>query len=297
MSTATKRLILVTGKGGAGKSVIAAALAIHLAKQGKKVWLTEIGRKAESSFSRLPSLLGVPHIAHDPVSITLVPNAPFDASTLEPAASLAEYVGLKLSVGRVSSLVLKNRVTGSLLEIVPGLPELVTLGKIWYALTQSPKEEQPDTIIIDGPASGHAITLLHAPKNFARLTRAGPLYKDALAMADFLQDKNATEIHLTALPEEMALKETEEHYKMLHGEFSVNRIWVNKCFPNIPEAKEVPKFYQASYEYSRHRHEREQEALARYDSVFPKDARQQIPFLFPELKAPVLPVRIERELP
>lgn len=292
-----KRLILVTGKGGAGKSVIAAALALHHAKQGKKVWLAEIGRKAESSFSRLPSLLDVPRITHDPTKITLVPDASFLASTLEPAASLAEYVGLKLSVGRVSSLVLKNRVTGSLLEIVPGLPELVTIGKIWYALTQAKKDDQPDTVIIDGPASGHAVTLLHAPKNFARLTRAGPLYKDAMAMMDFLQDKSAAEIHLTALPEEMALKETEEHYEILKKEFAVNRVWVNKCFPEIPKVPDVPKFYQATYEYSRHRYEREAESMEKFQSSFQSGVLQQIPFLFPEAKGPILPVRLERELP
>ncbi len=296
MSAANKRLILVTGKGGAGKSVVAASLALHLAKEKKKVWLVELGRQGENTFSRLPSLLGIAKLSHEPTPVTLADDISFQVSVLEPAASLAEYVGLKLSVGRVSNLVLKNRVTGSLLEIVPGLPELVTLGKIWYALTQAKKEKQPDTVIIDGPASGHAITLLHAPKNFARLTRTGPLYRDASAMQEFLGDPKSTEIHFTSLPEELAMKETEEHFEMLRKEFPITRIWVNKCFPDLPEAENVPSFYKTTYEYTRERHAREKAAIERYESTFPKNMVAKIPFLFPEPRAPILPVRLEREL-
>jgi arsenite-transporting ATPase len=294
-----RRLLIVTGKGGAGKSVLALALAHRLATAGKKVRLVELGRKRDREFTRLPSLVGKSHLGHDPQKIKLPgTETHIEVSVLDPTRSLAEYVDLKLPTGGLAGILLNNRVTASFLEVVPGLPDLVQLGKLWYALTQ--EEGGPDVIVLDAPATGHALSLLKAPENFARITRVGPVYKDAQAMTEFLADSTQTGLILAALPEEMAVKETQELQKLLGKSFPKPFLYVNKCFPVLAAEREPVKERQGrdqqtevvwrAFRYAKARADREQEAAKEL-----KGARQ-IPFFFPEPGALPLYLRMSEQL-
>ncbi|NUM88704.1 MAG: hypothetical protein HUU37_05835, partial [Bdellovibrionales bacterium] len=183
----------------------------------------------------------------------------------------------------LASVLLNNRVTASLLEVVPGLPELVTLGKIWYVATNAYAEPRPDVILIDAPASGHAVTLLHSPANFARLTRAGPLYRDALAMQELLDDPDKSAIVFTAIPEEMALSEARDHLALFGRARPV--LAVNKIFPRAPTEKGTGKYEMARL-YTECRHRREEEALRGLGPFL------RIPFFFPEPGTPSIPLRM-----
>lgn len=269
---AEKKLVVVTGKGGAGKSALSLALSCRFAKEGKKVWLVEIGRRRDKAFSRLSDLLGT-HVDHAPTNVTLG-DASFQASLLDPTKSLAEYVDLKLPTGGLAGILLNNRVTTSFLEVVPGLPDLVAIGKLWHSV-QNAKGTRPDIVILDAPATGHAYSLLRSPENFKRITRMGPIHKDAAQMVDFLQDKEKTAVVLTTLPEEMALQESADAKKVLK-EFKTF-IYVNKCFPRLPKLEEQKTegiLWQA-YAYSQSRNLREQKALASFEL-----AHEEIPFFF-----------------
>lgn len=291
---AQKKLVVVTGKGGAGKSLVALALSHRLAQEGKRVWLVEMGRRRDQAFTRLPELVGKKKLEHEPTSIVLQgASNPIQVSVLDPTKSLSEYIDLKLPTGGLAGMLLNNKVTASFLEVVPGLPDLVSLGKIWYALTKPDPKKGPDVVVLDAPASGHAVSLLKAPSNFRRITRAGPIYRDALQMEAFLGDAEQTAVVLTSLPEEMSVQETLELRALLGKEFPKPWIFVNKCFPTLPpleEAKDTLPY--RTYAYAQKRAEREQEALA----ALKGNHRIEIPFFFPDPKAPPLFARIAEAL-
>lgn len=290
-SLAQCRLLVVTGKGGAGKSILALALAHRLALEGKNVWLVELGRKRDREFTRLPGLVGRRELGHEPTEVILPQStARIRASVLDPTKSLSEYVDLKLPTGGLAGVLLNNRVTASFLEVVPGLPDLVQLGKLWHALTQS--KDGPDTVVLDAPATGHALSLLKAPENFRRITRVGPIYHDASKMAEFLGDAAKTAIVLAALPEEMAVKETQEIQKLLGKDFPKAHVFVNKCFPELAAQKE-PSGDTApwrAFRYAKARGDREAEAAAALRGA------RKIPFFFPEPEAPPLYRRVSEAL-
>lgn len=291
-SIAMRKFLFVTGKGGTGKSVLSVALAHRLAREGKRVWLVEMGRKRDHEFTRLPELLGVESLSHQPREVALAGGVKILASVLRPAESLAEYVDLKLPTAGFAGLLLNNKVTASFLEVVPGLPELVTFGKIWFALTQAKKDKEAvDCVVFDGPATGHALALLMAPKNFARITRVGPIHRDATQMRTFLADPEQTALVLALLPEEMAVQETLDIQKHLGKDFPKPHLFVNKCFPKLaPLAEEKDTLPYRTYEYARARAAREAEAIDELSRAV------KLPFFFPEPGAAPLYARLAEAL-
>lgn len=284
---ASKKLLVVTGKGGAGKSLLSLAMAHRLSLQGKRVWLVELGRKRDKEFTRLPELVGRAKLGHKPTEVTLPgTKQKILVSVLDPTESLGEYVDLKLPTGGLASVLLNNKVTASFLEVVPGLPDLVHLGKLWHSLTQQ-KTGAPDVVVLDAPATGHAVSLLNAPMNFKRITRVGPVYRDASAMAEFLADPASTGIVLAALPEEMSVRETHDLQKLLSRDFPRPRVYVNKVFPELPKLKsEADNLPWKAYEYAYARAKREREAAESLEGAV------ALPFLFPEPGTPPLFLRI-----
>lgn len=288
MKEINQPFIIVSGKGGSGKSTLSLALAHRFAAEGKNVWLVEIGRKRDKAYSRLASMLHRRQISHDPTRVTLPSTKlSIDVSLLDPTQSLSEYVDLKLPTGGLAGVLLNNKITASFLEIVPGLPDLVSLGKLWHMVTQSPRAY--DHIILDAPASGHAISLVRAPQNFERITKMGPIYRDAKQMHATLSDPKTSLLVLCTLPEEMALqesKETEDHLKNL---FPQPLHIANKVFPSVlKETIQTEDFFSKALHYSMQRSNREQETL---ENTKVKIAKE-LPFLFPDPKKELLFLRL-----
>jgi anion-transporting ArsA/GET3 family ATPase len=284
-----KKMIVVTGKGGSGKSLLSLALAHRLSAAGRKVWLVEMGRRREKAFTRLPELAGLKSASHKPAKVTLPGSeSEIELSVLDPAQSLAEYVDLKLPTAGFAGLLLNNRVTASFLEVVPGLPDLVTLGKLWHSVTQA--KNGPDVVVLDAPASGHAMALLRAPHNFKRITKVGPIHRDATQMAEFFSDPGQVAIALTTLPEEMSIQETLDLTKLLK-EFPKPYIFVNRHFPDLPKVEVKDSLPYQAYEYARKRAAREKEALSAL-----KSPAAVIPIFFPAPGEPPLYLRIAEAL-
>jgi anion-transporting ArsA/GET3 family ATPase len=270
-----KELLLVTGKGGAGKSAIASALALTHARLGKKVLLVELGHRDSGQFSRLYEMLGVKSLSNKAQEV----EKNLWAAQLAPQAALAEYINLKLPTGGLAGRLLNNSVTGSFLEVVPGLTEIVSMGKLWYSCTQ---KQEYDQVIIDGPASGHSHTILKAPGNFARLTKRGPLFRDASAMDAWYKNDEKTGIVFASIPETMSLEESSEYSASVRKEFHAPFLVVNKIFPAPEKAsKIVDPVLKSAYEYSVRRHAREAEDL---ESIQKKhfSAIIEVPFFFPK---------------
>ena len=280
-----KKFLLLTGKGGTGKSTISAALAIYFSSRGKKVLLAEIGRPRDQKFLRLGEFFGIDKLSTSAreVANPLRARKKISLSCIDPSEALVEYIGLKLGSQKLAQVVLKNRIAFRFLDTIPGLTELVSLGKLWH---EAIRENGPDIILLDAPASGHAMAMLMAPKNFAALTRLGPLFRDAQAMEEFFQDKKKTQILYCTLPEAVPFEETEEFSALLAAEGFTALPLVNKCFPlrfdkinALPEPlRESP--LRGAWEYAQYRYAAETKEMDLYRALSKKPAF--LPFIFPE---------------
>lgn len=204
-----RRLLLVTGKGGVGKSTIAASLALRLASAGLRTLLCEV-----NADRRLGRMLGHPEVGHDVTRVE--PN--LSMVDLEPDAAMREYVLSKIRLERVYRAVFENRMVRYFLRFVPALAETVMLGKVMWHLRQWPDAPGGfDRIVLDLPSTGHALTLLGVPQSLVSTLPSGPMATEAGWMLDLLTDPAITSALLVSLPEELPVNETLELAQALRG--------------------------------------------------------------------------------
>jgi anion-transporting ArsA/GET3 family ATPase len=208
-----RRLLLVTGKGGVGKSTVAASLALRLASAGLRTLLCEV-----NADRRLGRMLGHPEVGPDVTPVE--PN--LSMADLEPDAAMREYVLSKIRLERVYRAVFENRMVRYFLRFVPSLAETVMLGKVMWHLRQWPDAPGGfDRIVLDLPATGHALTLLGVPRSLVSALPSGPMSTEAGWMLDLLTDPVITSAVLVSLPEELPVNETLELAQALRS-----RLWV-----------------------------------------------------------------------
>ncbi len=193
------RVRIVTGKGGVGKSAVAAALGVALAEQKKKVLICEVHGR-----DRIAALLQVaptgPRMREVLENLWLV-----DMNAQE---AIHEYALIILRFEAVYRAVFENRFVRSFLRLIPSLGELVMLGKVWFH-EQEKNGELPrfDVIVVDAPATGHAISLLRTPAVVRETVPAGPLKQNAQAILDLVTSPELTRLHIVTTPEEMPVNE------------------------------------------------------------------------------------------
>ncbi len=220
-----RRVFVVVGKGGVGKSTVAALLALALAARGKRVLLAQMepGR-------RLPELFGLDGELQGPSEA--LPGV--SLMTIEGEASLSEYLGIVLPVKRVHKLVVTSKLYHHFVAAAPGLRELMTVGKIWYE-EQRMDGERPcwDAIVVDAPATGHSLQYLRMPQAAATAFGPGLVRREALRVMELLRDETRTVVCPVTTAEEMPVNETLEMYAQLQGELAmplgvlfVNRVHV-----------------------------------------------------------------------
>jgi anion-transporting ArsA/GET3 family ATPase len=218
-----RRLAIVTGKGGTGKTTVAAALARAAADRGRRVLVTEVGRDAQ-----VPRLLdpSAPEVGYEEREI--VPG--IWVMRIDPFAALSEYLGLQIGMPGLVARVLQNRGFRQLMGASPGWRDLITLGKVWH-LEQMVGNGRPkyDLIIVDAPATGHGMTFLDVPRVVAAAVRAGPLRQHTLAVEEMIADPERTVLIPVALAEELHTRETVALVRRVRDELSihVDRVIVN----------------------------------------------------------------------
>jgi anion-transporting ArsA/GET3 family ATPase len=200
-----RRLIVVSGKGGVGKTAVACAVAEAARRAGKRVLLVETAAQEAiaARFERDPRPLG--HAGR-----TLAPG--LHALRIDPHEALAEYVRLQLGLGAVTDRILRTELFGQLLEAAPGWRELIVLGKIWHLEQRTAAGGRPlwDLIVVDAPATGHGLTFLDVPRVVQQAVRAGPLARHAGWVEALVHDPQRTLLLPITLPEELPVKETFE---------------------------------------------------------------------------------------
>ncbi|HEY3586792.1 MAG TPA: ArsA family ATPase, partial [Myxococcaceae bacterium] len=197
-----RRLLLVTGKGGVGKSTVAASLALRLASAGLRTLLCEV-----NAGGRLGRMLEHPGVG--PEVAPVEPN--LSMVDLEPDAAMREYVLSKIRLERVYRAVFENRMVRYFLRFVPALAETVMLGKVLWHVRQWPDAPGGfDRIVLDLPATGHALTLLGVPQSLVTALPSGPMSSEADWMLELLTDPAITSAVLVSLPEELPVNETLE---------------------------------------------------------------------------------------
>lgn len=199
-----RRLLLVTGKGGVGKSTIAAALAVAARERGLKVLLVQLGQ-----MDNLGPIFGktVP-----PYQFVELENGLF-AFSIEPYLALHEYLAESLKMRFVVDWFLENRVIQYLTQAAPGWRELITIGKIWQLAQQTTgyhKRPRFDLLVVDAPATGHGISFLRVPAIILNTIRFGPIRRHTLEVQKLLLDPDRTLLIGVTLPEEMPVNEVVE---------------------------------------------------------------------------------------
>jgi anion-transporting ArsA/GET3 family ATPase len=197
-----RRLILVVGKGGVGRSTVAAAIAEQCARRGRKTLLFETNAN-----DRFGSYFDKP-----PVGPELAPLAPnlWGVNTT-PAHALEEYGLMVLKFKSVYEMVFENRVTRAFLRAIPGLDDYALLGKAWFHTTEEKRGNRVwDTVVFDMPASGHSVSMLRIPWVITDTVPEGPLTRDARTVKELLTDPARTAVVLVTLAEEMPVNEAME---------------------------------------------------------------------------------------
>jgi anion-transporting ArsA/GET3 family ATPase len=194
-----RRLLVVTGKGGVGKSTVAAALALLGMRQGKRVLVCEVNAQ-----ERVAPLLGAP-----PSGATIHEALPsLSTVNVTPPEAMREYGIMVLRFRTIYDAVFDNRVVRQFLRVVPSLAELVMLGKILHEV-RAEDDGRPrwDLVVLDAPATGHAVQLLRVPAALLDTVPPGPMRKDVEWMQALLVDPRTTAVSIVTLPEEMPVNE------------------------------------------------------------------------------------------
>lgn len=227
--------MIVTGKGGVGKSTVSAALALLAARAGKRVLVCEVNAQ-----ERIAPLLGAPPsggaVRQVLPGISTVDVTPHDA--------MREYGLLVLRFRTIYDAVFENRLVRYFVRMVPSLAELVMLGKILHeAKAEERGRPRWDLVIVDAPATGHAVQLLRVPSALVDTVPGGPLRHDAEWMEALLLDPARTTLAIVTLPEEMPVNEAIDLDAQVRSVLGIHRgaLFVNAMPPARFTAEEAAR--------------------------------------------------------
>ncbi len=222
-----KRLVFVTGKGGVGKTTVAAAIGLAGAGAGRRTIIAEVSEQ-----ERITGLFGKPAAGYAETQVA----ERLSAFSLNPEDAKEEWLRDQLRSGRLAGLLNSSRIFSYLTAAAPGLDELVTLGKIWELAQierRNKRDSAFDTCVVDAPASGHGVAMLRSPRTYAEIAKVGPVAKHAGHFDQFIRDGRSTSVLAVALAEEMPVNETIELEQRLKQEVGVTlaAVIVNAVLP------------------------------------------------------------------
>ena len=229
LSLLDRKLLLVTGKGGVGKSTVASALAWLGAAAGKRVLACEFDAKGDL----LASLQGAGS-GRSPQALTFEPRQvqkDLWAMAMDPEESLKEYLRLNLRIPFVTRIGALSTAFDFLANAAPGVREIVTIGKVAYEV----RERHYDLVVVDAAATGHIIGQLRAPQAINELVGVGMIRGQTAWMLDILNDPARTGLVITTTAEEMPVNESIELIEMVRAQTGVDiaAIIANRVLPEL----------------------------------------------------------------
>jgi anion-transporting ArsA/GET3 family ATPase len=233
------RLVVVLGKGGVGRTTVAAGLGLAAASLGKRACAAELG-----DIDALTQRLGLTgrSYAFRPVARGLDVWAPTAPECFD------EFLARKIHLPAMARKLVHNRFVDTFIDAVPGMNDLMMLGRVENLLVE-PTSGDPryDVLVIDAPATGHGLTLLQAARTMTEMTRVGPFHDLSQAIDVFLSDPHRTAVVLVTLPEELPVSETLELAAELTREgFRVHTVIANLMEPDpIPDPPGAPEVARA----------------------------------------------------
>ncbi len=199
-----RRLLVVSGKGGVGKTMVAAALSALAARSGKSVLLLSSDGRGDAA-----RLFGKEDAGY--VEAELSPGLRTLTASFDDL--LADFVATVAPIRFVADRILASTTFRFFTRATPGLPDLLLLGKareLFRRKRSTKAEPRYDLLVLDAPATGHARSLLSLPRTLLRTTPAGPLRKVGADVDRLLADPAAAALVVVAEPAEFAAREAEE---------------------------------------------------------------------------------------
>jgi anion-transporting ArsA/GET3 family ATPase len=222
-----QRFVIVTGKGGVGKTTVCAALALHLAHRGKRVLIAMCNAK-----ERLSAMMGSDLVGPDVIGVA----QGVWAVNMDPERAVEDYGLMTLRSRALFKILFDNRYVRTFLSAVPGLHEWAMLGKAWWHTTETQGDGalKYDVVLLDAPATGHGLDMLRVPKVIVDVVPPGLLRRDAEKAWSMFQDPQRCAVILVTIPEEMPTTETIELAAAL-GEMKlpIAKVVVNAVLPPL----------------------------------------------------------------
>ncbi|MBZ0111684.1 MAG: ArsA family ATPase [Thermoanaerobaculia bacterium] len=242
-------LLVVTGKGGVGKTTVSAALGLHLSARGARVLIVEMDPR-----ENVHRLLGLPPSGGDQLEAT--PALSFQ--NLRPRAVVDTIVQEQVRVGWIADRVLASPVYDHFVGGCPGLEELAILGHALRSLQPTGKSRSGksrsgksksaessvlpfDHVVLDAPATGHGLALLAAPRLVAEVIQKGPFGRLASELAVFVDDPGRCGVVAVTTAEAMPAQETLELIEALRRDHrrDPELVVVNGFYPPFPDRAPV----------------------------------------------------------
>jgi anion-transporting ArsA/GET3 family ATPase len=221
-----KRVLILTGKGGVGKSTTSAALALIAANRGKRVLVIEVDAKGN-----VPDFFDTHRVGFKYRRL----HKNVYGLSMQPKDSMQEYLSLMLRVPGFSLRPLQGFMEYTS-NAIPGLKEILVTGKIYYEeKAEDDGVRRWDLIVVDGAPTGHVVSQLGAARHLAELVRTGPVHDQALRVADLLSDPARTALVLVTIVEEMPVNETIDLAKRFEDETDIHPVAliVNQLQPDL----------------------------------------------------------------
>jgi anion-transporting ArsA/GET3 family ATPase len=206
-------LIVVTGKGGVGKSTVAAALGIAAARRGQRVIVAEVSARTD-----VRRALGAEDAAHEEELVEGLHHF-----SVDPQAAMEQYLIDQLPSRALADVLASSRAFTYFAAATPGMRELLMIGKVWDLAQDERRtgDRAYDLVVLDAPATGHGLAILRAPRTFGEVARVGPIARQARTIDEMLTDHSRTGVVAVARPEEMPVSETLALERALHDDLGL----------------------------------------------------------------------------
>ena len=227
-------LHVVTGKGGTGKTTVAASLALALASRGKTVLLCEVeGRQG------IAQLFDVPPLPYEERWIASGPDDGGDlfALSIDPESALLEYLDMYYRLGRAGKALDRFGVIDFATTIAPGVRDVLLTGKVYEAAYRNKRgknQRHYDAIVLDAPPTGRIAQFLNVNSELAGLAKVGPIRSQADSIMTLLRSPR-TKVHVTTVLEDMPVQETADAI----AELRANDLPVGAVFVNMVRSQEL----------------------------------------------------------